>query len=82
MASFASRPVGMEGGLFNAVVRQRVACCQRTLRVQCAPGAADRDQLCSWGFWCSSGVIADGKTEWNGAEVADGLDVCVAAFGC
>ena len=28
--------------------------------------------------WCGSGVIVDGKTEWNGAEVADGL-VCFAA---
>ena len=37
MASFVSRPVGMEGGLFNAVVRQCVACCQRTVCVQCAP---------------------------------------------
>ena len=31
--------------------------------------------------WCGSGVIVDGKTEWNGAEVAHGL-VCFAAIGC
>ena len=31
--------------------------------------------------WCGSGVMVDGKTEWNGAEVAGGL-VCFAAFGC
>ena len=32
-------------------------------------------------LWTGSGVVVDGKTEWNGAEVADGL-VCFAAFGC
>ena len=31
--------------------------------------------------WCGSGVVVDGKTEWIGAEVADGL-VCFAAIGC
>ena len=31
--------------------------------------------------WCGSGVVVDGKTEWSGAEVADGL-VCFAACGC
>ena len=31
--------------------------------------------------WCASGAIADGKTEWHGAEVAHGL-VCFAAIGC
>ena len=30
--------------------------------------------------WCGSGVIADGKTEYSGAEVAHGL-VCFAACG-
>ena len=28
--------------------------------------------------WCGSGVMVDGKTEWNGAEVAGGL-VWIAA---
>ena len=30
--------------------------------------------------WCGSGVIVDGKTEWSGAEVADGL-VWIAVCG-
>ena len=30
--------------------------------------------------WCGSGVLVDGETEWNGAEVADSL-VCFAAYG-
>ena len=30
--------------------------------------------------WCGSGVMADGKTKWSGAMVADGL-VWIAARG-
>ena len=32
--------------------------------------------------WCGSGVIVDGKTEWSGAEVADGLVWIAACGGC
>ena len=48
MASFASRRVATTvEGCHRGEYANTVACCQRTLRVQRAPGAADRDQLCS-----------------------------------
>ena len=54
-------------------------CCllpmQRTLRVQCAPGAWLQIATSSVaeGVWCGSGDMVDGKTEWSGAQVADSL---------
>ena len=31
--------------------------------------------------WCGPGLIVDGESEWNGAEVADSL-IWIAACGC
>ena len=49
---------------------------------QCAPRQALQTASSSVAraVWCGSGVIVDGMTEWNGAEVADGL-VCFAVCG-
>ena len=82
MASFASRRVATVEGCHRGEYANTVACCQRTLCVSSALQALQTaTSSVARAVWCGSGVIVDGKTEWNGAEVADGL-VCFAAFGC
>ena len=81
MASFASRPVATvegchRGEYANVLLAAKRPCASSAIQaLQIAPSSVAR------AVWCGSGVIVDGKTEWNGAEVADGL-VCFAAFGC
>ena len=64
MASFASRPVGMEAGLFDAVWYANVllaakgpCVCSALQALQIATSSVAR------AVWCGSGVIVDGKTE-------------------
>ena len=81
MASFASRPVGMEGGLFNAV--HTPTCCLLP-KGPARPSVLQALQIATSSVaravWCGSGVMVDGKTEWSSAEVADSL-VWIAARG-
>ena len=64
MASFASRPVGMEGGLFNAVstptcclLPKDPACFSAPQALQIATSSVAR------AAWSGSGVVANGNTE-------------------
>ena len=82
IASFASRPVGTAEGCHrseycyaNVLLAAKGPCVSSALQaLQSAPSSVAR------AVWCGSGVIADGKTEWSGAEVADSL-VWIAACG-
>ena len=83
MASFGSRPVGVwkegchRGEYANVLLAAKGPCVSRWRALhrcyrQIATSSVAR------AVWCGSGVMVDGKTEWSGAEVADG-PVCFAA---
>ena len=78
MASFGSRPVGKAGGAVTAVITSSCCVLARdgpSLRALCSAVQALQIATSSVAraVWCGSGVVVDGKTECNDAEVADGL---------